>query len=57
MKLVKNIGDAILIESNYFQDSRGVFLKVFTANIELLKGYSIKQINYVVTNEKHTLRG
>lgn len=57
MKVIKNIGDAILIESNFFEDSRGVFLKVFNSDIELLKGYTIKQINYVVTKEKHTLRG
>lgn len=57
MKIIKTIGDAILFESNYFQDSRGVFLKVFNTDIELLKEYTIRQINYVVTNEKYTLRG
>ena len=57
MKILKSIGDAALIESNYFEDSRGIFLKVFNTDIELLKNYTIKQINYVVTNEKFTLRG
>ena len=57
MRLINTIGEALLVESNYFEDSRGVFLKVFNTDIEALKGYSIKQINYVITNEKGTLRG
>ena len=57
MKIIKNIGEAVLLESNHFQDARGVFLKVFNTDVDLLKRYTIKQINYVVTNEKHTLRG
>jgi dTDP-4-dehydrorhamnose 3,5-epimerase len=57
MKFIEQIGDAILIESNYFEDERGVFLKVFNTDLEPLKQFTVKQINYVMTNEKHTLRG
>lgn len=57
MKLIDKIGDATLVESNYFEDSRGVFLKVFNTAVEELQDYNIKQINYVITNEKGTLRG
>lgn len=46
-----------MLESSYFQDSRGVFLKVFNTDSDLLKAYTVKQINYAVTGEKHTLRG
>ncbi len=57
MKIIDTIGEAVLVESNYFEDSRGVFLKVFNTAIDVLNDYSIKQINYVITNEKGTLRG
>lgn len=57
MRIIEAIGEAYLLESNHFTDSRGGFLKVFNTEIELLKDYAIKQINYVVTKEKHTLRG
>ena len=57
MKIIENIGDAVLVESNFFNDSRGGFLKVFNTDIDVLKEYAIKQINYVVTKEKFTLRG
>lgn len=57
MKLIDTIGEALLVESNYFEDSRGVFLKVFNTDVKELAAYSIKQINYVITNEKGTLRG
>ena len=49
--------EAFLIESNFFQDDRGGFLKVFNTDIPLLREYAVKQINYVVSVEKHTLRG
>ncbi len=57
MNIIESIGEAVLIESNYFEDSRGVFLKVYNTGIDVLESYTVKQINYVVTKEKHTLRG
>ena len=46
-----------MFESNYFEDARGVFLKVFNTDNDLLKHYTVKQINYVISEEKFTLRG
>lgn len=46
-----------LLESNYFNDERGGFLKVFSSDNELLNKYTVRQINHVVSVEKHTLRG
>ena len=57
MKLIDRIGEALLLSSNYFEDARGVFLKVFNTDLEELSRYQIRQINYVVTQEQGTLRG
>ncbi|KAA5548787.1 dTDP-4-dehydrorhamnose 3,5-epimerase family protein [Adhaeribacter rhizoryzae] len=50
-------GGAFLFESHYFEDERGVFLKVFNTDNSFLSDYTVKQINYVTSAEKHTLRG
>lgn len=58
MKLINQFPNGpFLFESNCFEDERGVFLKVFNTDNELLNNYTVRQINHVVTVEKHTLRG
>ena len=50
-------GGAFLFESNHFKDDRGAFLKVFNTDNSLIWDYVVKQVNYVVSAEKKTLRG
>ena len=58
MKLLNQFSNGpFLFESNYFEDDRGVFLKVFNSDNSFLNQYTVRQINYVVSVEKHTLRG
>jgi dTDP-4-dehydrorhamnose 3,5-epimerase len=46
-----------LIESPYFQDDRGSFLKVFQENQNLFGSFSIEQVNFVETYQVFTIRG
>ncbi len=57
MKLIDQVGEALVLSSNYFEDSRGVFLKAYNTDLEALQAYHIRQVNYVVTQEQNTLRG
>ncbi|GAB3536699.1 dTDP-4-dehydrorhamnose 3,5-epimerase [Pontibacter brevis] len=58
MKLITQYANGpISFESNFFEDERGVFLKVFNTDNAFLNNYTVRQINHVVTVEKHTLRG
>ncbi|GEO04022.1 dTDP-4-dehydrorhamnose 3,5-epimerase [Adhaeribacter aerolatus] len=50
-------GGAFLFESHHFEDERGIFLKVFNTDNSFLNDYTVRQINYVTSVEKHTLRG
>lgn len=56
-KLDSFAGGAFVFESHFFEDSRGVFLKVFNTDNAFLNDYTVRQINYVTSVEKHTLRG
>ncbi|MEQ8551307.1 MAG: dTDP-4-dehydrorhamnose 3,5-epimerase family protein [Cyclobacteriaceae bacterium] len=40
----------------YFKDSRGSFIKLFNS-IQLLDQFNIRQVNYVVTMDRETIRG
>lgn len=58
MKLISEpLPDVALLESHLFEDERGSFLKVFNRLSDYTRAFSIQQINYVDTSEKHTLRG
>ena len=58
MQLINTYFDQILlVETNFFQDERGTFLKVFNSDNQLLNSYTVRQINYVESVKKHTLRG
>ena len=58
MKLINQYPNGpFLFESNYFEDERGVFLKVLATDNEFLNKYTVRQINHVVSVDKHTLRG
>ena len=54
MKVIKELLKGVqVLESPLFKDDRGMFLKVFNKDLE----YEVRQINYVETKEKFTLRG
>jgi dTDP-4-dehydrorhamnose 3,5-epimerase len=58
MKIIEyNLKDAFLIQTNFSEDSRGAFLKIFAADNDILRNYTVRQINYVTSVQKHTLRG
>lgn len=51
------MSDISEIDLPNFIDDRGSFQKLFHLDSEGLKDFHVNQINRVVTNEKHTLRG
>ncbi|KXX70412.1 dTDP-4-dehydrorhamnose 3,5-epimerase family protein [Flammeovirga sp. SJP92] len=58
MKIINSYFEEVHhIESHFFSDERGVFLKAFDKNTSVFKDYVIQQSNYVHTKEKYTLRG
>ncbi len=57
MKVLKELlGGALLIESPYFEDERGAFVKFFNHDTPLAH-YHIAQVNHVQNHQKGILRG
>ncbi|MDB5263112.1 MAG: dTDP-4-dehydrorhamnose 3,5-epimerase [Adhaeribacter sp.] len=58
MKIIDSFsGGPFLFESHFFEDERGIFLKVFNTDNDFMNAYVVRQINYVTSVEKNTLRG
>ncbi|MBD0400829.1 dTDP-4-dehydrorhamnose 3,5-epimerase family protein [Flammeovirga sp. EKP202] len=58
MKIIDSYFDEVHhIESHFFSDDRGAFLKAFDKNNSIFAEYNIQQTNYVHTMDKYTLRG
>jgi dTDP-4-dehydrorhamnose 3,5-epimerase len=58
MKIVDTyLDDVYLIQSPFFEDERGNFLKVFNRDTALFNRFSIQQVNHVTSRHRYTLRG
>jgi len=58
MKIIKEVlSEVYLLESPFFTDDRGGFLKLFNRDNPLFDQFKIQQINYVESTQKDTLRG